>query len=97
MRTRALTYVVGVQVRAAARAVLSLLHSYGSIHAYLASFPDADAASADMRRRFRFLGDTGVWRLLIGAARDIDDSGLPGGVLRRDSVRMTLSLPTSEA
>ncbi len=82
-----------------ARAVLSLLDSFGSIHAYLASFPDADAdaASTDMRRRFRFLGDTGVWRLLIGAARDIDDSGLPGGVMRRDSVRMTLSLPTLEA
>ena len=43
----------------------------GSIRAYLASFPDANAASADMRRRFKFLGDTGVWRLLTSAARDI--------------------------
>jgi 3-methyladenine DNA glycosylase Tag len=33
-----------------AREVLVVLHSYGSIHAYLASFPDADAASADVRR-----------------------------------------------
>jgi hypothetical protein len=24
-----------------------------------------------MRRRFKFLGDTGVWRLLTSAARDI--------------------------
>jgi 3-methyladenine DNA glycosylase Tag len=54
-----------------AREVLAVLDSYGSIRAYLASFPDAHAASADMRRRFKFLGDTGVWRLLISAARDI--------------------------
>ena len=54
-----------------ARQVQAVLDSYGSIRAYLASFPDAHAASADMRRCFKFLGDTGVWRLLIGAARDI--------------------------
>jgi predicted dinucleotide-binding enzyme/3-methyladenine DNA glycosylase Tag len=54
-----------------AREVLVVVGSYGSIRAYFASFPDAHAASADMRRRFKFLGDTGVWRLLIGAARDI--------------------------
>jgi 3-methyladenine DNA glycosylase Tag len=54
-----------------AQEVLAVLDSYGSIRAYFASFPDAHAASADMRRRFKFLGDTGVWRLLIGAARDI--------------------------
>ena len=54
-----------------AREVLAILDSYGSIRAYFASFPDAHAASADMRRRFKFLGDTGVWRLLTSAARDI--------------------------
>jgi len=54
-----------------AREVLAVLDSYGSIRAYLASFPDAHAASADMRRRFKFLGDTGVWRLLTSASRDI--------------------------
>ena len=54
-----------------AREVLAVLDSYGSIRAYLASFQDAHAASADMRRRFKFLGDTGVRRLLISAARDI--------------------------
>ena len=53
-----------------AREVFVVLDSYGSIRAYLASFPDAYAASADMRRRFKFLGDTGVWRLLTSAARD---------------------------
>jgi 3-methyladenine DNA glycosylase Tag len=53
-----------------ARQVQAVLDSYGSIRAYFASFPDAHAASADMRRRFKFLGDTGVWRLLTSAARD---------------------------
>ncbi len=54
-----------------ARGVLAILDQYGSIRAYLASFPDAAAAAADMRRRFKFLGDTGVWRLLNSAAGDI--------------------------
>jgi 3-methyladenine DNA glycosylase Tag len=55
-----------------AREVLAILDEYGSIRAYFASFPDPGAAAADMRRRFKFLGDTGVWRLLTSAARDID-------------------------
>jgi predicted dinucleotide-binding enzyme len=54
-----------------AREVLAILDEYDSIRGYLASFPDAGAAAADMRRRFKFLGDTGVWRLLTSAARDI--------------------------
>ncbi len=54
-----------------AREVLAILDEYGSIRGYLASFPDAGAAAADMRRRFKFLGDTGVWRLLNSASRDI--------------------------
>jgi 8-hydroxy-5-deazaflavin:NADPH oxidoreductase len=55
-----------------AREVLALLEQYGSIRGYLASFRDAGAAAADLRRRFKFLGDTGVWRLLTSAARGID-------------------------
>jgi 8-hydroxy-5-deazaflavin:NADPH oxidoreductase len=54
-----------------AREVLSIVDEYGSIRGYLVSFPDAGAAAADMRRRFKFLGDTGVWRLLTSASRDI--------------------------
>jgi 8-hydroxy-5-deazaflavin:NADPH oxidoreductase len=54
-----------------AREVLAILDQYDSIRGYLASFPDAGAAAADMRRRFKFLGDTGVWRLLTSASRDI--------------------------
>lgn len=55
-----------------AREVLAILDSYGSIRGYLASFPDAGRAAADMRRRFKFLGDTGMWRLLTSASRDIE-------------------------
>ena len=54
-----------------AREVLAILDEYGSVRGYLASVPDAGAAAADMRRRFKFLGDTGVWRLLTSASRDI--------------------------
>jgi 3-methyladenine DNA glycosylase Tag len=54
-----------------AQEVLAVLDSYGSIGAYLESFPDSHAASADMRRRFKFLGDTGMGRLLTSASRDI--------------------------
>lgn len=55
-----------------AREILAILAEYGSIQGYLASFPDAGAAAADMRRRFKFLGDTGVWRLLTSASSDIE-------------------------
>ena len=54
-----------------AREVLAILDEYASIRGYLASFPDAAAAAADLRRRFKFLGDTGVWRLLTSASRDM--------------------------
>jgi predicted dinucleotide-binding enzyme len=54
-----------------AREVLAILGEFGTIRAYFASFPDAHAASVDMRRRFKFLGDTRVWRFLNGGARDI--------------------------
>jgi len=36
------------------------------------SFPDAPAASADMRKCFKFLGETGLWRFLNSAVRYID-------------------------
>jgi 3-methyladenine DNA glycosylase Tag len=43
-----------------AREVQAVLDSYGSIRAYFASFPDAHAASADMQRHFKFLGDSSL-------------------------------------
>ncbi|MBV9204814.1 MAG: DNA-3-methyladenine glycosylase I [Actinobacteria bacterium] len=54
-----------------ARALLAIVGTYGSVRAYLASFPDARSAAADLHHRFRFLGDAGVWRLLTSAARDL--------------------------
>ncbi len=54
-----------------AREVLAILGEFGSIRGYLGSVPDAGAAAADMRRRFKFLGDTGARRLLTSAALDI--------------------------
>ena len=50
--------------------VLTAALEYGSVTGYLASFPDAGAAAADMRRRFNFLRDTGARRLLTSASRD---------------------------
>lgn len=50
---------------------LAVLREHGSIRAYLASFPDARSATGDLHRRFRFLGDTGIWRLLTSVARDL--------------------------
>ena len=54
-----------------AEELLALVRTHGSIRAYLASFPDARSAAADLHRRFRVLGDTGVGRLLTSAARDL--------------------------
>jgi DNA-3-methyladenine glycosylase I len=51
--------------------LLDILRANGSVAGYLASFPDARAAAADLHRRFKFLGDTGVWRLLTSAASDL--------------------------
>jgi len=54
-----------------AQELLAILHAHGTIRGYLASFPDAHAVAADLHCRFRFLGDTGVWRLLTSAAGDL--------------------------
>jgi 8-hydroxy-5-deazaflavin:NADPH oxidoreductase len=54
-----------------AQELLTILRTYGTVRAYLASFPDARSAAADLHHCFRFLGDTGVWRLLTSAARDL--------------------------
>jgi 3-methyladenine DNA glycosylase Tag len=56
-----------------AREVLAPLDSYGSIRAYIKSFPDAHAASTNMQQRCKYLGPTGLWRLLNSAARDIGE------------------------
>ena len=48
-----------------------LAKAAATAHRLLVEPEDAGAAAADMRRRFKFLGDTGVWRLLTSASRDI--------------------------
>jgi 8-hydroxy-5-deazaflavin:NADPH oxidoreductase len=53
-----------------AQELLVILRTYGSVQAYLASFPDVRSAARDLHRRFWFLGGTGVWRLLTSAAQD---------------------------
>jgi predicted dinucleotide-binding enzyme/3-methyladenine DNA glycosylase Tag len=54
-----------------AQELLAVLRTHGSIRGYFASFPDARSAAGDLHRRFRFLGDAGVWRLLTTAAPDL--------------------------
>ena len=58
-----------------AQELLAILGDYGNVRGYLASFPDAHSAAGDLRLRFRFLGDAGVWRLLTSAASFDADSG----------------------
>jgi hypothetical protein len=47
-----------------AQAMLELDRSHGGFGLYLHSQPDFDAAVADLRREFRFLGDTGAYYFL---------------------------------
>jgi 8-hydroxy-5-deazaflavin:NADPH oxidoreductase len=54
-----------------AQEFVTILGTYGGVRGYLGSFPDARSAAGDLHRRFRFLGDAGVWRLLTSAARDV--------------------------
>ena len=53
-----------------AKELLAILRTHGTIRGYLGSFPNARSAASDLHRRLRFLGDTGVWRLLTSAAQD---------------------------
>jgi 8-hydroxy-5-deazaflavin:NADPH oxidoreductase len=53
-----------------AQELQAILRTHGTIRDYLASFPNARSAASDLHRRFRFLGDAGVWRLLTSAAQD---------------------------
>jgi hypothetical protein len=61
----------GARANSVSAASSTAVDSCGSVRGYFASFPDAHAASADMRSRFKFLGETGLWRLLTSASHDI--------------------------
>jgi DNA-3-methyladenine glycosylase I len=47
-----------------ARTMLELDREFGGFRKYLRSFGDCEALVKDMRRRFKFLGDTGAYYLL---------------------------------
>lgn len=47
-----------------AQAMLELDRKHGGFGTYLSSQPDFDAAVADLRREFRFVGDTGAYYFL---------------------------------
>ncbi len=48
-----------------AQALLELDASHGTIEAYLRSFPTYAALSADIKRRFKFMGEMNVWYFLF--------------------------------
>ena len=50
-----------------ARELVELDHQYGGFDGYLASLGDYESAAAELRRRFRFLGETTVHFFLWGA------------------------------
>jgi DNA-3-methyladenine glycosylase I len=54
-----------------ARVLLDLIAQHGSFRRYLGSFDDPHKALTDLTHRFKFLGEGGAWRMLIGAARDL--------------------------
>lgn len=51
-------------VRANARQIVDLEDQYGSFAAYLRSHGDFEATVKDLRKRFKFLGDTGAFHFL---------------------------------
>ncbi len=48
-----------------AQTLLELECSHGGFERYLRSFPSYEALSADLRKRFKFLGEMSVWYLLF--------------------------------
>ncbi len=48
-----------------ARTLLELDRQYGSFQRYLRSFPDYAALAADIKRRFKFMGEMNVWYFLF--------------------------------
>jgi 3-methyladenine DNA glycosylase Tag len=50
-----------------ARVLLELQRTHGSFRAYLRSFKEYEDLARDMRKRFKFLGDMGVYYFLVSA------------------------------
>ena len=54
-----------------ASVMLDLLAEHGSFRGYLRSFDDPHQVLTDLTHRFGYLGESGAWRLIVGAARDL--------------------------
>ena len=54
-----------------ARALLAIEREYGSFAAYLASFAEYSALSADLRGRLAFVGEMNVWYVLFRTGHDV--------------------------
>lgn len=56
-----------------ARQLLALDHEHGSFRAYLRSHDSYAATEVDLRRRFKFLGDVGIYCFLWIVGEDVPD------------------------
>src|SRR6266516_2761690 len=56
-----------------ARALLDLDAEYGGFGCYLRSFADYQALAADVRKRFRFIGDSGACHFLWQVGEPVPD------------------------
>jgi 3-methyladenine DNA glycosylase Tag len=53
--------------------LLEIEQTHGSVKAYLGSFPGFEEASADVRKRFKFLGDLGAYYVLYVVGEPVPD------------------------
>jgi 3-methyladenine DNA glycosylase Tag len=56
-----------------AETMLELQKAHGSFQKYLRSFPDYDALVADMRKRFKFVGEMGLYFFLYSVSEPVPD------------------------
>jgi DNA-3-methyladenine glycosylase I len=70
-----------------ARTMLELDRSHRGFRRYLRSFADYESLSADLRLRFRYLGDQGVYRFLTSVGEEVPpyDQWAVGHGLTRDA------------
>lgn len=56
-----------------AHAMLELDRQHGSFRKYLRSFPGFEALSADLKKRFKFVGDSGAYHFLWTVSEPVPD------------------------
>jgi 3-methyladenine DNA glycosylase Tag len=59
--------------------MLDLDREYHGFGKYLKSQPDYDSLSGDLRKRFRFLGETGAYIFLYGVGEPVPEHDCPVG------------------